>query len=275
MASTMMQILSLRLPCLELTFHLRARRLAPRLAVNPSKTQKTTHIFPPYTRNSPASVSCFSSSSPPPEDIQSTEGGVSAPQDPQQWKSLWRSLLARLYDGGHYRADPHVSPGDIQSDPAAIKRAVLSFSRQRADILSHLSIDKIADIVRAGLPQGEESDRKARNAYRRLEASFVKRQPLPPGDGGPADLQDVLRMVLALASATDQGTIDDLTVSTLAAAAGELLPEVLAGIDLLPPEGDATLSEKAKNMERMINQKKTSGRGTSGSKAPWARSKFD
>ena len=36
------------------------------------------------------------------------------------------------------------------------------------------------------------------NAYKRLEASILRGHDLPPGDGGPADFTDVMRMLYAL-----------------------------------------------------------------------------
>lgn len=274
MASGLLQLLSIRMPCFELTSHSRARRLAIRLTTTARSHRNSSYQL--LNRGLTwSSVTCSSSSSPS-DSSPSDSASPPPPQSSQPWRSHWRTLLGRLHASGHYSSDPQIGPEDIQTDPAAMKRAVLSFTRQRADILAHLSTEKIANAVRAGLPLGEESDRKARNAYRRLDASFVKGQPLPPGDGGPADLQDVLRMVLALASASQGESRNDIRTLELAAAAGELLPEVIAAMDVSPPEGSPQLSEKAKNIERMNKQKRNSGRGNASpdSKAPWARSSF-
>ena len=52
-------------------------------------------------------------------------------------------------------------------------------------------------IVLSG-PQKTVQDRKSVNAYKRLEASILRGQDLPAADGGPADFQDVARMLYAL-----------------------------------------------------------------------------
>ena len=162
-----------------------------------------------------------------------------------------------------------------------MKRAVLSYCRQRADILSKLDTEKIARLAKAGLPKAEIGDRKSKNAYRRLHASFVLQQPLSPGDGGAADFQDVLRMVLALAGAERSQNHQEL-----ADVVKEILPEILVAMDSVPPQGESVLSEKAVNMQRLKDNKEGSsssggrGRGRGGPPAqkqgaPWSRNRFD
>jgi hypothetical protein len=221
-------------------------------------------------------VMAFSTS----ESVSSSDGGNSASpsSSSNEWRSHWRLLLERLHETGHYKSDPHITSADVESDSAAMKRAVLSFTRQRADILKNLSAANLEQIVRAGLPEGEYSDRKSKNAYKRLEASFIKKQPLSPGDGGAADFQDVLRMVLALhtvstTTAAQQHGNNKEIQRHLGIAATNLLPEVLAAMALPPPEGAPVISDKATNMQR-LSKSKASRRPRDGSDAPWARSKF-
>ncbi|KAL4547724.1 hypothetical protein Ndes2526B_g06957 [Nannochloris sp. 'desiccata'] len=140
------------------------------------------------------------------------------------------------------------------------------------------SATNLKNLVRAGLPEGEYSDRKSKNAYRRLEASFIKGQPLSPGDGGAADFQDVLRMILSLhavattKAAEDHGNNKEIQ-QHLGIAAGNILPEVLAAMELPPPEGAPVQSDKATNMQR-LSKSKASRRPRDGSDQPWARSKW-
>lgn len=166
------------------------------------------------------------------------------------WTQHWELLLQRLHAAGHFASDSQVTEADVTTDKGAMKRAVLSFARQRADILAVLDGDKLKRLVRAGAP-GAEADRKTRNAYRRLEASIVKEQPLGPGDGGPADLQDVLRLVLAL-DASSAPSAPYAPDRELAAAAGGVLPDVIKAMEA-PAPGGVALSEKAKNMARRLS----------------------
>jgi hypothetical protein len=184
-------------------------------------------------RHSAASFRCYAA-------------GAASPADP--WQRSWQELLQRLHREGHFEGDTHVSEYDLGEDKAAVKRAVLHFARLRADILSSLDAARLAELVRAGVP-ATETDRKTRNAYRRLQASVLRGEDLPPGDGGPADFQDVLRLVLALDGAAKGGGVheDD---AELAGAAAALLPDVLLAMET-PPAAGPQLSEKAKNMQRM------------------------
>ncbi|GAB4817578.1 hypothetical protein N2152v2_004624 [Parachlorella kessleri] len=69
-------------------------------------------------------------------------------------------------------------------------------------------------------------DRKSVNAYKRLEASILRGQDLPAADGGPADFQDVARMLYAL-SLVDPVTAE-LESPGLAAAAVCLMPSIIS-----------------------------------------------
>ena len=158
------------------------------------------------------------------------------------WREPWLQLLTRLHSCGHFAADQHVTPQNLEQDRGAVKRAVLSFARQRADLLPLLSRRHLKALVTAGVPQ-DQIDRKIKNAYRRLDASILLGEDLAPGDGGPADLQDILRMVLALAGS-------DEAPGRLASAAAALLPDLLAAWDAAG-DGKVELSEKAKNIERL------------------------
>lgn len=165
------------------------------------------------------------------------------------WRSPWLELLHRLHGCGHFSGDQHVTIHTIEEDSGALKRAVLNFARQRADILASLSHRHLKALVAAGPPPGL-LDRKTRNAYRRLEASILDETDLPPGDGGAADLQDVLRMVLALSGAVREGAGKDGASRRLISASAALIPEIIQAMDV-PMNKEGAMSEKAKNIKRM------------------------
>lgn len=165
-----------------------------------------------------------------------------------EWRQQWQELLKRLYASGHYSSDPNITYDSLEEDRGAVKRAVLSFARQRAEILSALNPRYIKALVAAGVP-ADQADRKAKNAYRRLEASFIQGIDLPPGDGGPADFQDVLRLILALAHTNEPAGNGNVT-SRLASAASMMLPEVIAAMDA-SDGSQGEMSAKAKNIARM------------------------
>lgn len=270
MTSGLIHFLTCR-PTLVLACHPRAKRTAGRVLSN-----IVAHKFSGMHVHQVRLGTAFSTS----DSISSSGTGIpsSSSSSPVEWRSHWRILLVKLHETGHYKSDPHITSADVESDSAAMKRAVLSFSRQRADILRNLSATNLESLVRAGLPEGECSDRKSKNAYRRLEASFIKGQPLSPGDGGAADLQDVLRMVLSLhavattKAAEDHGNNKEIQIN-LGTAAGNILPEVLAAMELPPPKGAPVQSDKASNMQR-LSKSKASRRPRDGSDQPWARSKW-
>ncbi len=269
MASGLIHFLGIR-PTLTLACQPRSKQAASRVVskiVNSKFNQLHAHRV--------RLVTAFSTSDSNPS---SPAGGGGNSPSPVAWRSQWRTLLEKLHESGHYKADPHITSADVESDGAAMKRAVLSFTRERADILQNLSASSLENLVRAGLPEGEYSDRKSKNAYRRLEASFIKKQPLSPGDGGAADFQDVLRMILSLhavattKAAEDHGNNKEIQ-QHLGIAAGNILPEVLVAMELPPPEGAPVQSDKATNMQR-LSKSKASKRPRDGSDAPWARSKW-
>ena len=272
MASGLLHFLTIR-PTLAFACHRQSKRASGRILNNvlPNK-------FSNLNAHQIRYVTAFSTSDSSTSSGATGSNPSSSGSSPQEWRSHWRLLLERLHEAGHYKSDPHISSADVESDTAAMKRAVLSFTRQRADILRNLTATNLAQLVRAGLPEGEYSDRKSKNAYRRLEASFIKGQPLSPGDGGAADFQDVLRMILALhtvttTTAAQQHGNNQEIQKDLALAAGNVLPEVLAAMELPPPEGAPVMSDKLTNMNRLIKSK-ASRRPRDGSDAPWARSRF-
>jgi hypothetical protein len=87
-----------------------------------------------------------------------------------------------------------------------------------------------------------------------------------------------LRMILALYTVTttkaaqDHGNNREIQ-HNLSIAACTTLSEVLAAMDLPPPEGPLVVSDKATNMQR-LSRSKASKRPRDGSDAPWARSKW-
>lgn len=195
----------------------------------------------------------------------------SAPQSGPSWQAYWTTMLTRIYADGHFASDPGITLETIETDRAATKRAVLSFSRQRSDILASLDQAHLTELVLAGLPPNE-TDRKTRNAYKRLEASFLRGQPLSSGDGGAADLQDVLRLILAFINAKATGGIDrggvvpENTVNwddeRVGSAASEILRVVLSCMD--QRQGPAAISEKARQMAGLRSGAQTQNRYPSG-----------
>lgn len=270
MASALASLLSLRLPCI-----LRPQRLPLRLASAPLAIH-LSHPAPPSSRAATLRT-CAADFEAPPETPPPAAADFTA------WRPHWRALLQRLHAWGHFAGDPHISAEEVEVDPAAAKRAVLSFSRQRPDVLTALPAAKVIALVRAGLPDSAASERKARNAYKRLEASFLAWQPLAPGDGGPADLQDVMRMVLALEAVPAEEVAGDVWVEALATAAADILPDVRAAAEAPPPPDAPTLSEKAKNMQGLGKggrgrvdgaEGRPGGRKPRADPQPWSRSRF-
>lgn len=66
---------------------------------------------------------------------------------------------------------------------------------------------------------------QTKNAHRRLQASIVQGQHLPAGDGGPAEMQDLLRIFVSLAVCDAR---DAALFQPLMAAAVALLPDIRA-----------------------------------------------
>ena len=84
-------------------------------------------------------------------------------------------------------------------------------------------------------------DRKTKNAHRRLRASLVDGRHLPPGDGGPAEFQDLLRLFLSLA-VCDRRDAD--MFKPLMAATAALLPDIAAAA-AAPPSAEAVAAAAA------------------------------
>ena len=76
---------------------------------------------------------------------------------------------------------------------------------------------------------------QTKNAHRRLEASLLEGADLPLTDGGPAELQDVMRVLLALAGCD-------------ARDASMFVPLLTAALDLLPDIREAALREPAEGV---------------------------
>lgn len=141
------------------------------------------------------------------------------------WRSNWSTFLHVLHAKGFFSADPHLNVDDVHSgNQPAIKRAILNFSRQHPNILSHLNNSVVTKLVKAGAAHAD-ADRKTRNAYKRLEASFLRGQSLPESDGGAGDLQDLLRLVFALELASANNSM--YNSGGLADAADEFLNDLL------------------------------------------------
>ncbi|PRW58463.1 tRNA-guanine transglycosylase [Chlorella sorokiniana] len=148
------------------------------------------------------------------------------------------AVAAGLFDGGHYAADPGVKADDLEGEPGAMKRAVLSLARERSDILFGLDGGKLKALTVAGTPA---DDRKTRNAFKRLQASIVEGRHLPPAEGGPAELQDVMRLILSLAQCSQR---EVELFKPLLHAACALLPDIAAAAAAPPsPEALAAAAE--------------------------------
>jgi hypothetical protein len=206
------------------------------------------------------------------------------------WRPLFRSLLERLHAAGHFSAAGAPPPLErLEADAAVVKRAVLAFARARPDALAALDAGALAALVRAwhgnvagggGAGGGAAAaglgrqDRKARNAAARLEASVLRGADLPEADGGAADLQDVLRLLLALdAGGGGGGELDTAGAAAargaLERAAAALLPGLLEAAARPAPEGAAPPSARAVNMARLKGGSARPGPRRETSHAPW------
>lgn len=84
---------------------------------------------------------------------------------------------------------------------------------------------------------------QTKNAHRRLQASLLDGRHLEPADGGPAELQDVLRVFISLA-ACEQREAD--LFRPLMQAALALLPDIQAGA-AAPPTPEAAAAAAAQS----------------------------
>jgi streptomycin 6-kinase len=75
---------------------------------------------------------------------------------------------------------------------------------------------------------------QTKNAHRRLVASLLEGKHLSPADGGPAELQDLVRVLLALAACDRR---DAALFRPLVAAAMALLPDIMAAAATAPEPG--------------------------------------
>ena len=273
--------------------HAHTRQASSRILLLFQPSPASFPVFSPWKRcashvstivaatNSPSSFSSLPPASPPP---------------PPEWTLL----LERLHNQGHFHADPHILLSDLSPsstaappDPAAIKRAILSFSRSRPDLLTALSSSTIAILVTKSAHAIEaESDRKTRNAHRRLDASFLKKASLDIGAGGAADFQDVLRLVMTLVMTCDLNNSKTTEAAVLTVAEEEIkeiLDNVLAAMDAIPPTGGAPsqsheqlstiASPKAANIAGLASKTKTNSSrkkrsDNSKNSTPWYDSKF-
>lgn len=168
-----------------------------------------------------------------------TEGEVAAPvelevvvSDPlrQGLVDKWPKFLADLQAGGHFNMPESEEAPEKLEERAEIKKNCLEFARARSDILFSLSADSIRPLTKF---TAFEPNKKLNAALRRLDAQFVQGVPLTVGDGGEANFQDVLRVVMEMsyAPAGHLAGISDEAVQ----AAVDILPELLkvanAGVD--------------------------------------------
>lgn len=91
------------------------------------------------------------------------------------------------------------------------------------------------------LPPLQPVSLQTRNAFKRLQASIVDGRHLPPAEGGPAELQDVMRLILSLAQCSRR-EVELFRPLLLAACA--LLPDIAAAAAAPPtPEALAAAAE--------------------------------
>lgn len=101
--------------------------------------------------------------------------------------------MRKLHQRGYFSERDEVStvnlPLIIEQEPAAVKRALLNFARNE-DLLVSGALLKgdLEQCVAAGLPP-DATERKARNALKRLRASILDGKDLPIGEGGAASFQ--------------------------------------------------------------------------------------
>ncbi|KAL4419486.1 hypothetical protein ABPG77_008288 [Micractinium sp. CCAP 211/92] len=171
----------------------------------------------------------------------------------KEWRAQWIAFLEQLFEQGHFSADPGVRYDALAAQPGPMKRAVLSLGRQRADILHSLDPAKLRALVVAGFPV---DDRKTKNAHRRLQASIVQGQHLPAGDGGPAEMQDLLRIFVSLAACDAR---DAALFQPLMAAAVALLPDIRAAAAAEPTPEALAAAAAVQSAPRYMPHKREPG----------------
>ncbi|KAL4431185.1 hypothetical protein ABPG75_006441 [Micractinium tetrahymenae] len=179
--------------------------------------------------------------------------GTSSTPSYKEWRAQWNALLEQLFEQGHFSADPGVRSDALAAQLGPMKRAVLSLGRQRSDILFSLEPAKLKAVVTAGFPV---DDRKTKNAHRRLQASIVQGQHLPPGDGGPAEMQDLMRIFVSLAACDAR---DAALFQPLVAAAVNLLPDIRAAAAAEPTPEALAAAAAAQGAPRYMPHKREPG----------------
>eukprot|EP00873_Tetraselmis_striata_P027753 jgi/Tetstr1/448017/TSEL_035318.t1 len=143
----------------------------------------------------------------------------------------WPRLLSKLQAEGHFNmAEAEEAPEKLE-ERAQIKKSALEFARARRDIIYSLPADAIRPLAKF---TAYEPNKKLNAALRRLDAQYVMGTPLPAGDGGEANFQDVFRVVMEMSysPATHLATVPDETVE----AALALMPSMLEAANAGPDE---------------------------------------
>jgi len=137
----------------------------------------------------------------PEESVSATVPATSSPPGSVPGvRRAWAEFLSMVERAGHAGDDKAISslpPGDL-------KRAIVAFARARDEVVLQLDASAIRSLVLAPLPE-TLMDRKQKNGLSRLRAGFVEGRPVSVGDGGEPSLQDVVRVLLALARLKDAG----------------------------------------------------------------------
>lgn len=223
-------------------------------AISPLQRNVNHHVFAKNPKiliqNYRRDIASHTSPSDSPKQAINTSNGNTLQQH-------WQTFLRTLHDQGHFSADPHIPPPsylaqDKPQDKGAVKRAILSFARHRPDIFhtTLASRQSLVDLIKLGIP--DTSDRKTSNAYKRLHATVVKRESLPPGDGGAADFQDVCRMVL---SHMIQKEIAQNNARSRESSLNDILVYIIDAMKIDSAIDSTMLSDKAKNMQRLNSKK--------------------
>ena len=190
--------------------------------------------------------------------------------------AAWDEHVSQLKQHGHWSETS--SEGADLSAAGQLKHANLKFARARADAIFSVDVDKIKALLAPPLPY---TDRKTSNSAKRLLATYVEGKDLEHGEGGPAKIDDLMRLVLAArfgataqrvaaAAAGDGGEAeyvpappsgeDLLSGRTLKspaylAAAIELFPEIARVMAAEPDEGAVARAREAAEVAEVAKAK--------------------
>ncbi|CAK0741840.1 hypothetical protein CVIRNUC_001354 [Coccomyxa viridis] len=168
----------------------------------------------------------------------------------QEFTQLYDELNTKLKELGFFEDRPEYTVSNSSRTELGIeKRALLTMSRERVDIVYSLPADKLAHLALQELPY---IDRKTKNARERLSSTFVEGHPASDGFGADASTQDLARLVLAAHIACDRDVkksnaiVSEEDAQALAPAflkaVSAIIPDLM---DCLAAAPDAAALEKA------------------------------